>query len=489
MAPDLASGRRKRARPQIDEDASSPAPAADVASSAKKRRLNAVTASSPSTPKGFSALTSAIGGMLGFGRRTSAEKANPSSENPQDGKTKSVYDDIPGSTDNEEAIPAQTKPRIPAVHYKKFGLKPPTTRQPPNKPTPKSATAKNVAPKSVYDVPSSGDEHEIPVTVDEQPKSQDGTPRKSRHANGTSKPATSSGKRTSTRSRAIAQNEKDQAREEEEVSQETPSKTRARRQATLKVEGASGKRVTTAKPAVKQASAKQGGSLLEDSAKKQPPTPKGILTPRHKKSGRPRKSVAFDSEDNKPTAEVYFEDLPSKSKPPVSRPKVADKASEAEAQGIEATDEEDDEDGDDEEVCTICSKPDSEPPNEIIFCENCDKAVHQKCYNVPVIPEDDWFCRDCLQEDVVSSAKDSETLQEVGVARDIPDIPNFEQHLRVMQRVLIDRCSGNRRIKLKGQDEAYEKAFQLVEQTVLAGEGNSMMVIGARGCGKTTVSF
>lgn len=38
-----------------------------------------------------------------------------------------------------------------------------------------------------------------------------------------------------------------------------------------------------------------------------------------------------------------------------------------------------------------------------------------------------------------------------------------------------------------GQNEAYEKTFQLVEQTIVAGEGNSMLVIGARGCGKTTL--
>jgi len=40
-----------------------------------------------------------------------------------------------------------------------------------------------------------------------------------------------------------------------------------------------------------------------------------------------------------------------------------------------------------------------------------------------------------------------------------------------------------------GQEETYEKAKQLVEQTVVAGEGNSMLLIGPRGCGKTTVSL
>jgi origin recognition complex subunit 4 len=41
---------------------------------------------------------------------------------------------------------------------------------------------------------------------------------------------------------------------------------------------------------------------------------------------------------------------------------------------------------------------------------------------------------------------------------------------------------------LRGHDEELKKVHQVVEQTVLAGEGNSMLVIGARGSGKTTVS-
>ena len=150
----------------------------------------------------------------------------------------------------------------------------------------------------------------------------------------------------------------------------------------------------------------------------------------------------------------------------------------------------DDDENEDEEVCAICLKPDSEPPNEIVFCENCDMAVHQKCYNVPVIPEGDWFCKNCSQEDVLSGSKpviSATKKPSNSITADLPDIPNFGQHLRTMQRILLDRCTGNRRIKLQGQGDAYEKAFQLVEQTVLAGEGNSMMVIGARGCGKTAV--
>ncbi|KAL8688025.1 MAG: hypothetical protein Q9218_005958 [Villophora microphyllina] len=42
-----------------------------------------------------------------------------------------------------------------------------------------------------------------------------------------------------------------------------------------------------------------------------------------------------------------------------------------------------------------------------------------------------------------------------------------------------------RRTSLSNMEEEYYKVHQLVAQTVLAGEGNSMLVIGPRGCGKT----
>ncbi|TLD26975.1 hypothetical protein PspLS_04730 [Pyricularia sp. CBS 133598] len=53
--------------------------------------------------------------------------------------------------------------------------------------------------------------------------------------------------------------------------------------------------------------------------------------------------------------------------------------------------------------------------------------------------------------------------------------------------VVIDEDDTVTDEELRGQEEAYDKALRLVEQTVVAGEGNSMLVIGARGCGKTAL--
>ncbi|KAI4198420.1 MAG: hypothetical protein LQ350_005280 [Teloschistes chrysophthalmus] len=44
-----------------------------------------------------------------------------------------------------------------------------------------------------------------------------------------------------------------------------------------------------------------------------------------------------------------------------------------------------------------------------------------------------------------------------------------------------------RRASLSNMEEEYHKVRQLVAQSVLAGEGNSLLVIGPRGCGKTTL--
>ncbi|CAK7199930.1 origin recognition complex subunit 4 [Sporothrix eucalyptigena] len=194
-----------------------------------------------------------------------------------------------------------------------------------------------------------------------------------------------------------------------------------------------------------------------------------------------------------------------------SKDTPAEPASEHPLQDVPATEElQEIVEEDDNDICAICSKPDSEPPNEIVFCEACNLAVHQQCYNVPVIPEGDWFCKNCVlkqqqksaepkingenetQENGTAAPEEDEIVSAERVAteaiRDLaPDIANFEHHLAKMKRTLLGRCTGRQRIRLQGQDEAYDKVLQVVKQTVVAGEGNSMMVIGARGTGKTTM--
>ncbi|OBT66228.1 hypothetical protein VE03_04389 [Pseudogymnoascus sp. 23342-1-I1] len=157
--------------------------------------------------------------------------------------------------------------------------------------------------------------------------------------------------------------------------------------------------------------------------------------------------------------------------------------------------EPDDEEEVDEEVCAICENGDSEAPNEIMFCDSCDLAVHQECYNIPTIPEGEWICSDCQPEDPVEdtadvqekvSEIDAESIFDIG-GSEPPAIPGLEDHLMTIQRLLLDKLTGRKRLKLHGLDDEFQKVYQVVEQTVMSGEGNSMLVIGARGSGKTTL--
>ena len=52
---------------------------------------------------------------------------------------------------------------------------------------------------------------------------------------------------------------------------------------------------------------------------------------------------------------------------------------------------------------------------------------------------------------------------------------------------ILSGITGKRRLPLVSLSSPYQKVHQLVSQTVLAGEGNSMLIIGSRGTGKTTL--
>ena len=51
----------------------------------------------------------------------------------------------------------------------------------------------------------------------------------------------------------------------------------------------------------------------------------------------------------------------------------------------------------DEAFCAVCGEGHSAPPNVILFCDRCDVAVHQHCYDVAVVPEAEWLCWPCRE--------------------------------------------------------------------------------------------
>ncbi|KAJ5172708.1 hypothetical protein N7492_005301 [Penicillium capsulatum] len=63
----------------------------------------------------------------------------------------------------------------------------------------------------------------------------------------------------------------------------------------------------------------------------------------------------------------------------------------------------------------------------------------------------------------------------------------LQEEVRLLTTVLLEKLSGKRQIPLKGLESEYNKVNHLIEQTVTVGEGNSMLLLGSRGSGKTAV--
>ncbi|KAE8353969.1 origin recognition complex subunit 4 C-terminus-domain-containing protein [Aspergillus coremiiformis] len=59
--------------------------------------------------------------------------------------------------------------------------------------------------------------------------------------------------------------------------------------------------------------------------------------------------------------------------------------------------------------------------------------------------------------------------------------------LQTLTRTILEKLTSKRCIPLKGLESEYDKVHQLVEQTVSVGEGNSMLLLGSRGSGKTAI--
>lgn len=465
MAPTPPSGRRRRRESGIDGNGD------DLPTSAKRRRLAVNGASSPSTPRALDAITSAISNAFGIGRRRLSTK--------DDLLTHDRSYEVPDSEDELNRAAKKKKKRAPN-------------------------SAASGTQNSAYDGPVSGDSGGELQTTSVTPRKRKRKPSTKLLASLEASGAISGAARHGSGQRSNRR-EGDERRSEVNADVvETPTARRFRKDVGREATGKDLSENDGETPSREPPYEGRTGSLRRGSGKTGKHTPekpqgaapklRGILTPQRNKDGSRRGAGTGKSNGRASQAEVHFDDLPTTNS---AKSGGLSKKSESRIRLDEAEDEavsrsDDEEEDEDDEVCQLCSKPDSEPPNEIIFCDSCDMAVHQECYGVPVIPNGDWLCRDCSQDThppAPETREAAQTTTATGAAEEIPDIANFEEHFRSMQRVLLARCAGRRPIKLRGQEEARDKVFQLVEQTVLAGEGNSMLVIGARGSGKTTVGI
>ncbi|GAB1191250.1 hypothetical protein APSETT444_000422 [Aspergillus pseudonomiae] len=98
--------------------------------------------------------------------------------------------------------------------------------------------------------------------------------------------------------------------------------------------------------------------------------------------------------------------------------------------------------------------------------------------------------QDLTQNDLVGKDETvvgGETLPAYAEALQTLAYNGLTAELGVLSRIILDKLTGKRCIPLKGLESEYDKVHQLVEQTVSVGEGNSLLLLGSRGSGKTAI--
>ncbi|RPB21721.1 origin recognition complex, subunit 4 [Terfezia boudieri ATCC MYA-4762] len=65
--------------------------------------------------------------------------------------------------------------------------------------------------------------------------------------------------------------------------------------------------------------------------------------------------------------------------------------------------------------------------------------------------------------------------------------PVTELGVKLLKKHVLGKLSGRGKKRLVGFEEEYGHVYQLLEQTVVSGEGNSILIIGPRGVGKSTL--
>jgi origin recognition complex subunit 4 len=459
----------------------------------KKRKLNA-QGSSPVAGT-LSTISRKIGGFLGFGGRKGKENLREAEEEEDElAGEKDIFDVEVSEPEDSERTQADGRGSRTGSQ-RRSGRQKREVLSPIPKTSTKSSATKKATPEKpkvdIYDVAVSDDEGSGATgsksrdTIERtksilKEKRTPGRPRKSDILKRDKAVA-----REEARKR-IAEEDEDPVADEVEEEVETPKRRKTRNRIDENSRDDADTQMEAPPSTSKRGRPKK---VPQDDSMPISAPPKGILTPSRGRPGRSRKSVAFEREGT--DVDLGFKDLPksaSNKKAKAPSPDLTEETQEAQKEGDSAAEESSSEG--EEAACAICSKLNSRKGNEILFCDGCEKAVHQKCYDVPVIPKGDWFCRDCKPdaEDEMDLAV-NEASTGVDPQSELPDIERFEDHLRIAQRVVLDKLTGQGRLKLCGHDEQMQKVHQLVEQTVLAGEGNSMLVIGGRGCGKTTVSY
>ena len=72
-------------------------------------------------------------------------------------------------------------------------------------------------------------------------------------------------------------------------------------------------------------------------------------------------------------------------------------------------------------------------------------------------------------------------------AHKVSNVKFEAEQLQVIQSVVLQQLTSKRQVRLANLDDEYAKVSTMITQAVTAGESNSMLLIGSRGSGKTTL--
>ncbi|KAI9798776.1 MAG: hypothetical protein M1833_004606 [Piccolia ochrophora] len=186
----------------------------------------------------------------------------------------------------------------------------------------------------------------------------------------------------------------------------------------------------------------------------------GVLTPSSRKRGRPKKVVAFHDIDKKAIErQLGFRDISQ------GNDKFVANVEDVEVEAPPS--------GDDELPGAMPASINKASPR--ISSQGGDD--HRLGSNEEAAPD----------TESCESPEANETSLVKTIFSQIEDHDELDHVVRAVRDIILTRLTGGRGMPLVGLDDEYRKLRQLVEQTIVAGEGNSVLAIGARGSGKTTM--
>lgn len=127
----------------------------------------------------------------------------------------------------------------------------------------------------------------------------------------------------------------------------------------------------------------------------------------------------------------------------------------------------------------------SSPQRSLSATLNDSTQEHPQSPNQAKVSTSDKYLKPSTRQSWDLSIQES--LKVAGSSLQALMLEDTSSCLSEIKTQILEGLTAKRRLPLVNLEQEYRKVHQLLEQTILAGEGNSMLVIGSRGTGKTTL--